>query len=410
MEENISWKIVYLATTFSLLVLGIAYYLIAPHDNTFFSEEKINKIAQFSQTRIEGRKEGKRSWEFLASQGWTDKQEQITYLKNVKNGLVFNRDEKLTVKQLVAPLIKIHRKADLIEALGKPPGSKGKSTLTALVDMGKMSQGNDQKADWARLQADRIAFFPNEKRAEFAGQVKLFKKKNTILANRIDLDSDHKIARLSGEVIVVRQNGLVTAGQGEYFGDQEQLNITDKVALSLQENKIKSIINCHQATIYNDTQKDISFNGQVIAQQGKKLARGNTGIYSSQKKTLLLEGQTETILEKGADILNKQAVTHLDNPDVKELLKNKTVVLADKITFSTKTGDAKAVGNVFVTQKGKEAKATTADYNDNNETLTLTGNVFLKRGQDWLECREVIISINKETFEALGVNQSKLSF
>jgi len=116
MEENISWKIVYLATTFSLLVLGIAYYLIAPHDNTFFSEEKINKIAQFSQTRIEGRKEGKRSWEFLASQGWTDKQEQITYLKNVKNGLVFNRDEKLTVKQLVAPLIKIHRKADLIEA------------------------------------------------------------------------------------------------------------------------------------------------------------------------------------------------------------------------------------------------------------------------------------------------------
>ena len=46
MEENISWKIVYLATTFSLLVLGIAYYLIAPHDNTFFSEEKINKIGK----------------------------------------------------------------------------------------------------------------------------------------------------------------------------------------------------------------------------------------------------------------------------------------------------------------------------------------------------------------------------
>ena len=69
MDENLAWKIVYAAAIFSLLVLGLAYYLIYPRESVFFEPGKEEKIAEFKKTRVGGRKEGKKSWEFFAESG-----------------------------------------------------------------------------------------------------------------------------------------------------------------------------------------------------------------------------------------------------------------------------------------------------------------------------------------------------
>jgi lipopolysaccharide export system protein LptA len=57
---------------------------------------------------------------------------------------------------------------------------------------------------------------------------------------------------------------------------------------------------------------------------------------------------------------------------------------------------------VEVTQKGREARSETAVYDDKNETLTLTGNVHMKKAKEWISAGKVIVSVRDETFEALG--------
>jgi lipopolysaccharide export system protein LptA len=92
----------------------------------------------------------------------------------------------------------------------------------------------------------------------------------------------------------------------------------------------------------------------------------------------------------------------LKNTEAKKILKEKTVLTSDELIFSTRTGDARASGSVIVSQRQREAKADRAVYNDKDETLLLSGNVFLKKGKDWISCRKVIVSVKNETFEAIG--------
>jgi lipopolysaccharide assembly outer membrane protein LptD (OstA) len=67
-----------------------------------------------------------------------------------------------------------------------------------------------------------------------------------------------------------------------------------------------------------------------------------------------------------------------------------------------RSSDARANGNVFVSQSGKEAKADQADYNDKEDILTLSGNVAIKEKEKWVKAKQVVVSIRHETFTASG--------
>jgi len=92
----------------------------------------------------------------------------------------------------------------------------------------------------------------------------------------------------------------------------------------------------------------------------------------------------------------------LKNPEARKFLKEKTVLYADRLDLSTKTSNAKAYGSVLVVQNEKEAKADMAIYDDKEETMVLTGNVYLKKKDDWVKAEKVLVSVRNETFEAVG--------
>jgi lipopolysaccharide assembly outer membrane protein LptD (OstA) len=123
---------------------------------------------------------------------------------------------------------------------------------------------------------------------------------------------------------------------------------------------------------------------------------------------MLLWGGVKVILEKGKALFREETLKKLRNPEVKELVKEKTLVSAQQISFSIANSNAQVQGSVEVSQKGKEAKAEEALYDDLNETLALSGNVFLKKGEVWVKCKRVLVSIPKETFEAEEVGEAKL--
>jgi len=354
MDENFGWKTVYIATVFSLIVLGFAYWRISPRDLSYYSEEKIDKIAEFTETSIAGRKDGKKSWEFYARSGWVSKNKNITYLYNVTKGTIY-KEGKPFVSALAAPTVEVFRQADLVDAYN----------VKARLNLGNISAA---------------------------------KAKINIQAKTVHLDGQPKITR---------QDRTISAETFEYIGKEERFTAAGRVIMTIRENKVLTRVNCDQAEFWSDQNKAINLVGSVEAIQGKKISVARRGVYSKKDAGLQLIGQTRTILEKAGTMIRPETIKQLTDPEEKKILREKTVIAAAEIFFSTKTGDARAAGSVEVTQKGQEACSDQAFYNDKDETITLSGNVYLKKGEEWISCREVVVSVRDETFEAVGVTESR---
>ncbi len=401
MDEDFSWKIVYIACIFSLLILGFAYYLISPKESPYFTTEKMQKIAEFKTTRISGRKEGKKVWELFADEGWTDKDRIATYLIRVKDGKIY-RNEKLIVTDLTAPKAKAYRHSEIVEVFG--PGIK------AYLELSRLSKNPDRpKSEWTRMTAKHMKYMPKEKRSIIRGDIELHQKNQSIYAQDISIDYDRSVADISNNVKVVRTDGYLTADFLQYYSDEERFEADGHVYLNLTEVEIKTEIKAKHASLYTDITKDIVISGNVETVQGKKYAVAQNGVYSQQKKELDLRGDVKAVFEKAKAILKEDTSEKLKSEEGRKILEEKTILTADELVFSTETGDARAKGSVVVTQKNREAKADSAVYNEQDEIIILTGDVFMKKekvtpeaGEEWVKAKQVIISVKDETFEARG--------
>lgn len=411
MDENISWKIVYVACIFSLIILGIAYYLISPKESPFFTEEKTEKIAEFKETRVSGRKEGKKVWEFYAQEGWTTKDREITYLSKIRQGEIY-KGGKVVVHKLTAPYGKAYRHSENIEVFGLPEGQKeGPSQLKAYLALGRFSQTRKEEQDeWTKLVANSLKYFPAEKRSFMEGNVELHKKDSIIYAEKIIVDHERKIADITGKIKIKRKDGVFHADSTQYTSDDERLEASGNVDLNIVDGALKTRIKSDRASFFTNMAQDMSIAGNLEVAQGKKIAVAEEGIYSQKRKELAMKGKVRAIFEKARAILKDETVKKLGNPEARKILKEKTVLTSEALVFSTHTGDATASGSVFVSQKGREAKADEAVYDEKNETLTLSGNVSLKKEEDWVSSRKVIVSIRDETFEAIGAVEAKFKF
>lgn len=398
MDENLSWKIVYIAAIFSLIVMGFAYYLISPRESPFFTEKKMEKIAEFKNARISGRKEGKKVWVFFAKEGWTTKDREITYLNKVSKGSIY-MDGKLVVSQLTAPRAKAYRHSEIVEVFGP---------LRAYLELGKMSKPkNNDQTEWTRMTAKYLKYIPKGKCSEIKEDVVLHKKDSTIYAQEIKIDHEKKIADITGKIKLKRKDGYLRSDRMQYFSNEERLEADGNVDLNIREGKVETKLKSDHASFYTDLAKDMAISGNLEVVQGKKLAIGRNGIYSQEKKDLLIKGKAKAIFEKARVILKEETVQNLKGPEAKKILKQKTILTSEELVLSTRSGDAKASGSVFVAQKGREAKSEHALYDEKKETLTLFGKVYMKKGKDWVSAKKVVVSVRDETFEAFGAVEAE---
>ncbi|MFC1511394.1 LptA/OstA family protein [Candidatus Margulisiibacteriota bacterium] len=408
MDENLAWKTVFIGTIFSLIILGIAYYFISPPQSEFFTEEKMEKIAEFKDTRVSGRKEGKKTWVLFAKYGWTEKNREITYLYDVTQGEIY-KDEKLVVSDLTSPWAKAYRHSEIVEAYARSEGkTEGERQLKAKINLGKISKPKSNSKEWTRFTADYLRYIPKEKRTEIKGKIEMIKRDSSIFSEKINLDNDKNIADISEDIRIIRKDGVLYAEHLKYFSDNERLEADEKVRLNIKENKVKTRIKTAHASFSTDMSKDMTFSGSLEVVQGKKAAVAHGGVYSQKKKELFMKGNARAVFAKGGVILKEKTAENLKNKEAKELLKEKTFLASQELTLSTWTGDATASGSVEVTQKGKEAKAEHAVYDDKKEIITLTGKAKMKKKDEWVNARKIIVSVKDEEFEAIGKVEAKL--
>jgi lipopolysaccharide assembly outer membrane protein LptD (OstA) len=401
MDEDLSWKIILFAALFSLALMGGVYFLISPKDSTYFSEEKEEKVAEFTNTRVAGRKEGKKIWEFVAKTGWSSRNREITHLFGVTEGVIYKSGNPV-VTQLIAPHAKAFRRSNVVEIFAE------KKPLHSYINLGTIS-GRPSK-EWSKLSAKYLKYMPKSDQIEISGNVSLIKKESSIYSQKIIINTENNYADISDNVRLKRKDAILFSDMMKYFSNDEKIEADGHVDITIDDKKIKTRIKANHAILFSDINRDILLDGNLEAVQGKKYAVADSGIYSKVKRDLLLKGNVKAIFEKARAIIKESTANKLKSKEAKNILKEKTVLTSNQLVFSTRTGDANASGSVFVSQKGREAKADRAVYNDKSELLTLTGNVFLKKKTQWVKAEKVIISVKDESFEATGQVETEFTF
>jgi len=398
--EHAPWRLIIISAACSLaLLLGV--YLIVLPKRADFETAPIEKILEFKDTYIAGHEDGKKTWEFHTKYGWSGQDRDITTLTGISEGKMYKKNGDLIVKELEAEKVIAYRASKIVEVFGLPEGTtEGKSTLSAIVAF--TPKNHSKKYRFADLDADFLRYDPNQKKSFLNGHISLKDPKISLKTDVMQIDHENGIANLTQHVSLKRKDVRLSSNSLDYFSDDEKVVTDGSVEAKIMSKPNPTAIKANQIILFADESKDFSALGSIEARQGKKISIAENALYTKPSKKIILSGHVKTVIEKAKALIKEETAKKLTSEDAKKILKEKTFILSDNLEFKTDNGDAFAYGKVTVSQKGKEAKADSAAYTENNEMIKMSGNVYLKREKEWIKCQGVEISIKNETFSAQG--------
>jgi lipopolysaccharide assembly outer membrane protein LptD (OstA) len=311
-------------------------------------------------------REGSDSWEIYAHEGWTGRDKNVTTFEFVTNAEI-DRNGRPLIKGLTARRMKVSRNKD-IEVLKKVDDEKGgKQYLDALIDFNAVSNKN-KKRKFSTITADVIKFNPDTKKVIVTGNVRIVKDKMTIRTENISIDLDNNMATFESRSFFIKKGSKLSADSAVSYFDE------DRILMS----------------------------GSIEVTQKNKIAIADNAAYDDRSKTVVLSSNVKAVIEKLKNIIREKSAEKVKGEEAKGALQEKTVITCNRLRLSTENGDCIAYGKVLVSQKDKEAKSDEAVYSEDSENIVLKGNVYMKRKNDWVKANKVIVSVDKETFEAVG--------
>jgi len=195
-----------------------------------------------------------------------------------------------------------------------------------------------------------------------------------IYGEKMEVDGDSRRTSISGSVRILKDGSIVTG---------ERL----------------------EADLQKDTYTVI---GGVLLAQKDRAAAGDVATIENASGDMTLSGKVKFVIEKASSLLDETAARALRNPQARGALREKTVLLCDTLKLSSEKNNAHALGRVEIDQKEKRARADEALYDPAAGTVTLTGNVFIEKKNEWIRTSLVIASISGESFEAIGQVEAQI--
>jgi lipopolysaccharide assembly outer membrane protein LptD (OstA) len=350
----------------AVILIALAVYVIKVSDKinllqTFIPE----KIAVLKNVHMSG-KEGEHSWEIFAKEGWTGRDKNTTTFEFITEAEI-DKNNRPLIKDLKARRLKISKNKDIEILKGADEEKGGDRYLNMLIDFNAVSN-KKTKRQFSSLTADSVKFNPNTEKATIIGNIRIFKDKLLIKSEKIDLDLNKNVATFESRSSFSKEGSRLFANSAVAFFDE------DKIFMS----------------------------GSIEVIQKNKTAESDAATYNDRSKTIVLSSNVKAVIKKLGNMIKEKNAKKIKGKEAKSALQEKTVITCDNLQLSNDKGDCRAYGRVRVLQKEKEAKSDEAVYQENSENIVLTGNVYMKRKDDWVRANKVIVSVDKETFEAIG--------
>ena len=341
---------------------GLAVLYIWLPEIDLMGDKRAEKVLEIYNTRAAGWSEGKKTFVIYSKYGWATRMQDKAQFRDIYDGSVF-KDGKVIIKQMKAGTVEVNNIRNETLIYG---GSYGTPRARALIDL----KGNKK---FSLLTCGQIVYGHKTRTAVFSGAPRLRSLTFTIESTTMEVLYDQKRSNLSGNVRMETKN----------------------------KDGIRTTVRSDMAQLSNDTY-DTRFLKNVAVTQKNKKAFSDFLDYTDSTGKLLLIGRVKVFFKKAAQMIKKERIKSLRNPETKKALEQETMLTCGLFELSAKNSNAKASQDVVVTQRSSQARSNHAFYDDDLETITLTGNVYVKKEKEWLKTNKVIVYLKTERFEASG--------
>ena len=360
------------AAIFLAFILLTIVYRMNP--DIRFSEGAYDpKSISATDIKLYGWENQNKSWEIEAQECWTTKSQDQIHFMGIKNGTLYSGKHPiiygLKAQQAVSwtYLNKVEASSDQV--------------LEAYIDLSSAAgEGKGKtKSGYSYLKAKSLTYFSQTKRSE-AKNVYISNKRYNLHSQNMAVDHSSNIASFSGSPRLMTDNISLSAVTIESMFDKELLKAYGDVVVQILGKKPSTITGSMLEYTLDDKSGKIT--GNAIFLQKQKKAKAGIMIFDEKKKTAFLTGGV------ASEFTNDK-----NEP---------TLVSSQHLSVNTGNGDCTANSSVVVIQKDKKAKSDAAVYNEKEKTITMTGNVFVEKGNGWIKNEQVIVSVKDRTFDATG--------
>jgi lipopolysaccharide assembly outer membrane protein LptD (OstA) len=349
-----------------LLVIIIVYIIKESEKINLLDTFLPEKIAVFKNVHMAGIEASGEAWEIFAKEGWTGRDKFATTLEFVSDAKITKKG-RIMVKDLKARRVRLSRNKD-IEIFKKVDDKDPDQYLKVKIDFGAFSKSPKKKKEFSYLTADYIKFNPDTKSGVLRGKILIIKEDLHARSENVSLDLNDNIATFESRSFFNKDKSRLAADSAVAFFDEDKINMS----------------------------------GSIEVIQKNKIVTADNAIYDDNNKTIVLRSRTKATIEKLKNIIKEGTAKKYKSDESQKALGAKTILTADQLKIWTENNDAIATGNVHVYQQDKEVRSDKANYSEKNEFIIMTGNVFMKKKDDWVRADKVIVSVDKETFEAFG--------
>lgn len=395
---NISRKTIFGWLSVIVILCALGYLYIIIPDIQLLDTGGTGKAVEISGVKVTGWEKGKKAWEITAASADANRAQDLVHINDVADGRVY-KDGRLVVKSLKAKEVILTSYRDLIEAFG----SGDASPLTARIEMSRLSKGAKDKKEsgFTFIKAPHLTYNSGTKKSE-ADDAVIMNKKYSGKAGHMSVDHNSNLAVMTIRPVFKAGGHVISAMTIESYYADDAAKALGRVLLKLNNRDKGPATVAGDMLDFSVSDYSAEITGNVKFSQKGKVSFSKFLAYDDKQRTVLLTGSVKTLISSGEAVLRSATVSRLRGEETRKRLKEGTLMNSDRLDVSMKDGNARAEGHVEVKQKTGSAKADTAVYDDNNETITMTGNVYLRKGDEWIKTDRIIVDVANERFEAKG--------
>jgi len=355
-----------------LFLAAVVYVVIESNDINILDTIVPERLANFKNVHLSGIFSSGEVWEVRANTAWTSRSRSVTTLEDVFNASI-EKNGRYIIKGLQARRLSISPSKD-IEVIKKVEGEPAeKQYMLAYIDFGAVAKPAKKEKKFTLMTADNIKFNPDKRYAVLSGGIRLEKEGMKVRSEKVSIDMDKDVATFESRTDFKNRSASMSSDTAVVFLD------TDRITMA----------------------------GSVEVSQKNKKARSPAASYDDKIKEIEMMGGVKSIIDRPASLLKQSTSTKYKGETAQKTLASRTVMDCDRLEIDTDNNNARAFGRVFVKQKEQEARSERADYSDKDGLIIMTGNVYMKKKEDWIRANKVTVYIDREIFEASGAVETE---
>lgn len=279
-----------------------------------------------------------------------------------------------------------------------------------------------------RILSEQLTYDRQTELATLIGKVRIIQEDTTITTERVKHDAKQKISFVEVPFTLIQEKApdpktTLNGDKMTFYHNEKRVYVEGNVKLkrdgtpgarpedNTQRDKVKTALKKEDTYIesekmtYWTERKDAEFIGKVHAYQKEKRATADKAFLNNSQDKIVMEGNVVLTQIKG-DWLIREGIVDTSKPDPErdKMIKESTVMTGDKLEIDQRTNDAVMTGKIVrVEQKGRVATSERAVYSDQDQTITMTQNVKIRRETgDWINADKAVFHTDNDRFEAFG--------